>query len=452
MDFTEDENALRLLLDDNKGQLGAVVDTEDAGRGKDVFGVLSDDTEGPADVSPPPEEPPEQAAMATQAEQPKAAPPVRMEQPPVRQRAAPPPTAPTGKPGQPLDWAELDKQLRQARQAEASTRSFAPIFANAGEIGAYRPTEGMRPGAQSAMALQPLEMAKQRQDFEGKSLAQEVQQSNLKGAAAAKDPNSMQSQKAREAFKSFFGDFPLPAGFDEWSAADIERFTKGGGLEMAKQHHADKRADAAARVKAEEQAKREAEAAKRRGEDLEWRKQVHEDNLAHTKALEAAALRKEGQLPAGEATKLGGSDAALKALDDLSTDWDTKASGVGSSVKQFIPGTDANLYGPGLKATTQVVGTFLEGGKLTDADVPKYEAMMPTARDTQAQKEAKIAHLRKLISDKRASEGAALRGSGYKVPPSRPPFAARVQQLKAAGKSKDEARSILRDEGYAEAQ
>lgn len=149
---------------------------------------------------------------------------------------------------------------------------------------------------------------------------------------------------------------------------------------------------------------------------------AHEDSLKHQRLIEGIALRGEGRLPAGEASKLGDADAAIKAIDALSADWDAKASAPGSGAMQFLPGSDANLYGPGLKTTTQVVGSFLEGGKLTDADVPKYAAMMPQAHDTKAQKEAKIAALKRLIGNKRQAEGQALSGSGYKVP-----FASKVR-------------------------
>lgn len=148
----------------------------------------------------------------------------------------------------------------------------------------------------------------------------------------------------------------------------------------------------------------------------EQKRRAHEDSVRHTRFLEAMATRGEGRLPAGEAAKLGGSDAALKAIDELSSEWDSKASSTGSGLMQYVPGSDANLYMPSLKTTTQVIGTFLEGGKLTDADVPKYAAMMPQPSDTKAVKEAKVAALKRLISEKRASEGQALQGSGYRVP------------------------------------
>jgi hypothetical protein len=151
--------------------------------------------------------------------------------------------------------------------------------------------------------------------------------------------------------------------------------------------------------------------------------QFHQDNQAnvaaqqaHTAAMEALALRNEGKLPASEAKDLGGSDAALKAIDSLSKDWEGKASGIGSIATQYLPGSEASTYSPNLKATTQIVGKYLEGGKLTDSDMPKYAAMMPQPGEPQNVKDAKIATLKRLIAEKRASEGQALAGSGYKVP------------------------------------
>jgi hypothetical protein len=237
------------------------------------------------------------------------------------------------------------------------------------------------------------------------------------------NPNSLQSQKAREAVRTFFGDMKMPPGFDNWSANDVQRWTQTLAGE--------KRAQAAAaddQYRADRNAALDARHETERGQDLEHRKVMHEDSMANAAATRALASASQSRLPAGQAAELGGADAAVKAIDELSKDWDSKASATGSGLTQFVPGSDANTFLPGLRTTTQVVGTFLEGGKLTDADVPKYAAMMPQPTDTKVQKDAKIAALKRLIEGKRSGEAGALRGAGYRVPESDAPKTVRVRR------------------------
>lgn len=321
--------------------------------------------------------------------------------------ASPPP------PVESLDWKGLESRLRNAELRNMQTRAGESMRANI--IPGYKPDlEGGE--AQSRIAMQPLQVAKEKQGYESRQAASGVKD-------AMDNPNSLQSQKAREAVRTFFEGTKLPAAFDNWSANEVQRWTQT--------FSADRKAE---RDLAEEAKKDRRTAllderhATERGQDLEHRKLTHEDSMANTAATRALVAAGQSKLPAGEAAKLGGADSAVRAIDELSSDWDAKAGSTGAGLKQFVPGTDANLFLPGLRTTTQIVGTFLEGGKLTDADVPKYAAMMPQPSDTKAQKDAKIAALKRLIEGKRSGEAGALKGAGYRVPESDAPKTVRVRR------------------------
>ena len=314
---------------------------------------------------------------------------------------------PTALPSDPkqMNWAQLRDALQNAQARASQTRAGESMRANI--IPGYRPDlEGG--AAQIAQARAPLDMAKEQQGFEQREAASRAKN-------AMDDPHSLQSQKAREAWRSF--GLTTPPGFDNWTANDIQRHSSGA--QAQRKAAADLDAEARKRQlhereRGEDQARHERE----RAQDLEHRKLSHEDAMANAAATRALAASAQSKLPASEAVALGGADAAVKAIDALGADWDKLASEFGSGVKQFVPGTDANLYMPSLNTTTQVVGKYLEGGKLTDADVPKYRAMMPQPQDTEAQKRAKVNALKRLIENKRAEESKSLKGAGYRVPDS----------------------------------
>jgi hypothetical protein len=126
----------------------------------------------------------------------------------------------------------------------------------------------------------------------------------------------------------------------------------------------------------------------------------------------------------GEGTKLvasevaqgiGKYDAADTLLGDLQKNWDARASGRGSSLKQFIPGTDANLYSNSADLTAQNIGQILEGGKLTDSDYGRYKAMMPGAADTAEQAKNKFAEIARQIAEKKRGSIHGAKEAGYNV-------------------------------------
>lgn len=123
-----------------------------------------------------------------------------------------------------------------------------------------------------------------------------------------------------------------------------------------------------------------------------------EGSLNRAATLEGKRAKGGGQggagLPNSALAKLADIEAAEMQIEELSKLWDQLASEAGSSGQQFIPDTNANLYAKRLPSFIQSIGVGLEGGKMTDKDVPKYKKMMPSNASTKMQKEALIDALR----------------------------------------------------------
>ena len=142
-------------------------------------------------------------------------------------------------------------------------------------------------------------------------------------------------------------------------------------------------------------------------------------DLQRQKLESANGIGGLGKPISGElASKISGYDAADTIINDLEKDYDEKASGKGSWLMSQLPGTDANSYKSALRPKIQALGTALEGGKLTDADFSKYEAMIPGPGTFPDQKTAMIKALRDSLKAKRDAEANTLQGAGYRVPPS----------------------------------
>lgn len=122
------------------------------------------------------------------------------------------------------------------------------------------------------------------------------------------------------------------------------------------------------------------------------------------------------QIPASEAAGVGELDAANKTLDELEQNWQAEAnqSLVPDGLAQYFGGTKASRYADEtMTGAAQTIGTILEGGKLTDADLPKYMKLLPTAGDSEDRAKSKIAKLRTMIADKKAAKIAGLKAAGF---------------------------------------
>lgn len=125
-------------------------------------------------------------------------------------------------------------------------------------------------------------------------------------------------------------------------------------------------------------------------------------------------------LPAGEASRLGSGEASIKKLNDIKTILDSNKDifgpGTGFIGKYNPYDTRAQTAQAQIRATIQDIGTYLEGGKLSDADFQKkYSYIIPALTDTPEVVDNKILIAKKLIADKQNSELSALEGSGYQT-------------------------------------
>lgn len=143
--------------------------------------------------------------------------------------------------------------------------------------------------------------------------------------------------------------------------------------------------------------------------DYETKRDARQAGAALQRARVLAGLKPGAQLPAGEAAEIAGLEAAQGTLDDLWSAYNTKASEWYSGATQHLPGSKAAQYTDLQKAAAQTIGTIMEGGKLTDADLQKYMKLMPSPSDTDERAAAKKANLEKML---KTSREAKLRGAG----------------------------------------
>lgn len=321
------------------------------------------------------------------------------------------------------DWMGIQRSLGLAKLNDDMSRSADQGFSNIGP-GKYKSDPGGHESA-TAIARLPLEMAGKKQDYD-------VKQSKLGIDAAKRDPNSLQSQKAREAFKAFVPGAKLPPGFDNWSAEDVLEFgkkatTHTGDITAYQSEQMKRQAVEDERRRAKEEAAR-LQHEKERGEDLEGRKQSHEDSLGMQRATLALAGRAADRadnpkLPTGQVAELSDYETAGRQVDDLFAEFDKgDQTGIGSRLKGKISDAtgadlgDTSRYVDKANATAQVVGLILEGGKLGEADLPRYRAMMPNPGDSRERAAAKVANIKKLLGDKARDRKAAYGAAGYKTP------------------------------------
>ncbi len=82
---------------------------------------------------------------------------------------------------------------------------------------------------------------------------------------------------------------------------------------------------------------------------------------------------------------------------------------------QFVPGTDSKQYANKADVAAQVIGGILEEGKLGEADLPRYKAMMPQGGDSKGTKAKKVASLKEMIGLKRSGKIKGLGQAGFDV-------------------------------------
>lgn len=183
-------------------------------------------------------------------------------------------------------------------------------------------------------------------------------------------------------------------------------------------------------------------------------KQQHDEADANRRnARQVASIQHRGAggvagggkvIPAETISTIANYQTGRDALDALGAEFDNK-TGFFSGAAQHFPGTDASKYTDTMKSTAQIVGQILEGGKLSESDLPRYLEMMPQPGDGADRKASKIATLKRLLDAKEQNTVSALGSSGYatggltqprlpKVPVSPAPTAGRQEVRDRSGK------------------
>ncbi len=242
--------------------------------------------------------------------------------------------------------------------------------------------------------------------------------------AALQDPNSAESKELRDLYAKANPELAAQLG-------DKYGLMKGSAFGAPKEVLAGLGKRIAAKEAASAAAAAKADAEKRAALEYDRRRQIEQDN-ALARIRETAKNRpppraRDGHgkktgpggedlgktMPAGEASAIGQLDAADQMLSSIDQSWEDK-TGAFSGLTQYVPGTSASQFDDDKLAAAQMVGTIMEGGKLTDSDLKdKYLPMMPSQGDGKARKDAKISLLRQMLKTKRESSLSGLHQGGY---------------------------------------
>jgi len=387
--------------------------------------------------SAPEEEPPRHSFEPPAPQQPVE--PAKSEAPARR-----PPPAKSGD----MDWDDIMRRSRVAEGQKALSQGAETLFASVGAQSGYRPNAHAG-DVWTKTAEQPLEMAKERDAFDLKAKSADRETARFRVQAAMDDPNSLQSQKARESIKAFFGDLPLPPGFESWSASDVQHYANTGQLaQVAARRNAD--ADDARKAAAEQERKGALQTKEGRAaaETDALRREVGKlDPNADLTGLSAVDLRairdaksaeQRARIVAAAKQKKDdeGRPLAPTALADIA-DADVakkQVAGLADTFREYDMGTptakasafftemlglqftDAAKFNAEAKRVQQGVGTILEGGKLAAGDDTKYRKMLLQPGDSPEIVASKTAGMVDFLEDLKAGRIKVYRAGGYKVP------------------------------------
>lgn len=145
---------------------------------------------------------------------------------------------------------------------------------------------------------------------------------------------------------------------------------------------------------------------------------LQQDNTAKARAVQIL-----DKMPApggkalndGTAKGLGEANGAVKTMNDLLGQFNQKADHVGAWLASYLPTTDASKYRQRAAVAAQTIGTYLEGGKLSDANVPMYLDMLPQPGESKATAQNKRDAIVQAIAARQQAEKEALAGAGYNV-------------------------------------
>ena len=112
-------------------------------------------------------------------------------------------------------------------------------------------------------------------------------------------------------------------------------------------------------------------------------------------------------------------------------------------INNFFP--EAKQMSAALETTAQNFGKFMEGGKLTDADFPKYQRMMPQLSDPKPVREFKTSFLKYMLTSKYNNYLKSYNAAGYDTQGLTP---LDVPEVPAIGKAySSQASTFMKDAG-----
>lgn len=147
--------------------------------------------------------------------------------------------------------------------------------------------------------------------------------------------------------------------------------------------------------------------------------------------LQAQILRQKlgekeaGQrVPATVAADIGEASSSYSAIDDILALTNDNAdimgpmgTGLASSVAGYMQLGDRGKRAASLKSEldtrAQIVGKYLEGGKMTDSDIERYKASIPVMSDSPEVIKTKVANLKRLVAKLQQQKLSSLKGAGY---------------------------------------
>lgn len=153
------------------------------------------------------------------------------------------------------------------------------------------------------------------------------------------------------------------------------------------------------------------------GERAKTQAEINKLNADAAKARADSTKEKTKPFAAEQEDKLSGHDSTLKSLQDL-------RSSVTDNPKLFGPfsgrmhalnpyDTEAQTVQALTKTAAQNVGKSLEGGKLTDQDIARYQTILPKNSDTPEVAISKIDKLERMVKQKRASDLDTYKRAGH---------------------------------------
>ena len=143
------------------------------------------------------------------------------------------------------------------------------------------------------------------------------------------------------------------------------------------------------------------------------------------KAIRLQEAKAGKSLPAAQAEALGDANASYQALESSNQAF-KKNAGISGPIQGVISnflargetgetGRAAKAFNAQLKLNAQSIGKYLEGGKLTDADIDRYKEMLPNIYDSPEIAQNKTQLLQELISRKQQGQVESLGQAGYNV-------------------------------------